>query len=44
MSDPGETRGLRFRHQLTLVSLLPVALLGTVVTRVSTYALRQISF
>ena len=43
MSDTSRTRGLRFQHQLTLVSLLPIALLGAVVTVVSTYALRQIS-
>ena len=43
MSDAGRTRGLRFRHRLTLISLLPIAVLGTVVTLVSTYALRQVS-
>ena len=43
MSDAGRTRGLRFQHRLTLVSLLPIAVLGAVVTLVSTYALRQIS-
>ena len=43
MSEASRTKGLRFRHQLTLVSLLPVAVLGAVVTLVSTYALRRIS-
>ena len=43
MSDAGRTKGLRLQHQLTLCSLLPVALLGAVATLVSIYALRQIS-
>lgn len=43
MSEASKTKGLRFRHRLTLVSLLPVAVLGIVVTVVSTYALRRIS-
>jgi signal transduction histidine kinase len=43
VSDAGRTKGLRLQHQLTLCSLLPVALLGAVATLVSIYALRQIS-
>ena len=40
----GGTKGvLRLRHQLTLASLLPIALLGAVVTLVSAYGLRRIS-
>jgi len=43
VSDKGRTRGLHLQHQLTLVTLLPLALFGIVVTLVSTYALRRIS-
>lgn len=43
MSDRRHARGLRLRHQLTLVSLLPVVLLGLVAILVSIYALQQVS-
>jgi len=42
VTDASPTRGLRLQHQLTLVTLLPLALLIAVVTLVSSYALQRI--